>query len=436
MMFGIFCYDNSNALSDKCEEILRLNVRQESEGMNVKEHVRNGMIESSLLLQQLLGQGRRLGMKMSRAVGIECFLWVFRVAILVMVWSKKGRACLEEHAYTQIAMSVAIYLLMGNRHAVSDKCKHFKTGMSRGITAIAVRIKHASDECRVRGTQAVNAVLFGNFCAYVCGYSAVTIVGSVASDSLRDLFEWLVALKCSESNHEPRTLPESQKEDCDTVTTTAETTDVSWTESPDEERSNSDNGWCVIVKGTQYIVHARQGGNSSFGMEKKCREHLAIHNETMKERNRRLLLQHRESRMSSKKPKRSKQAGKHLKCEKELQGIKEEDMTLDAEQRAFGGDRGALESELQQERDDVIGDGRRRAELVLREKFKGLTGRTWRGRRSHRRKIKVKRPSVRQTTPGFWRPAAREFSYIVKLYSCSAVRYARFRSNRRFKPGD
>ena len=36
-------------------------------------------------------------MRMSRADGIECFLWVFRVVILVMVWTKKGRAYLEEH---------------------------------------------------------------------------------------------------------------------------------------------------------------------------------------------------------------------------------------------------------------------------------------------------------------------------------------------------
>ena len=192
----------------------------------------------------------------------------------------------------------------------------------------------------------------------------------------------------------------------------------------------------MIVNGTRCIGHARPGGNSSLGMEKNCSKQLVIRNETMKERNRRLLSQHRKSHVSSKKPKKSKEAGKHLKCEKELQGIKEEVMTFDAERCAFGGDRGALESELQQKRDDVIGDGRRRAELVLREKFKGLTGRTWRGRRPHRRKIKVKRLSVRRTTPGFWRPAAGEFLYIVKLYSCSAVRYARFRSNRRFKPGD
>ena len=49
-VFGIFCYDNSNALLDKCKEILHLNIRQ---------YIRNGMIDSRLRLQQLLGKGRR-----------------------------------------------------------------------------------------------------------------------------------------------------------------------------------------------------------------------------------------------------------------------------------------------------------------------------------------------------------------------------------------
>ena len=72
-------------------------------------------------------------MRMTRAVGIKCFLWVFWVAILIMVWSKKGRAYLEEHVYAQIAMSVIIYLLSGNHHAVLDKWKHIKIGMSRKV---------------------------------------------------------------------------------------------------------------------------------------------------------------------------------------------------------------------------------------------------------------------------------------------------------------
>ena len=64
IVFGIFCYDNSNALLDKCKEILHLNIRQALEGMNVGEYIRNGMIESRLSLRQLLGKGRRLGMRM------------------------------------------------------------------------------------------------------------------------------------------------------------------------------------------------------------------------------------------------------------------------------------------------------------------------------------------------------------------------------------
>ena len=183
----------------------------------------------------------------------------------------------------------------------------------------------------------------------------------------------------------------------------------------------------MVVNGTQYVGHARPGGNTSFETEKNCSEQLIVREETTKERDRRLLIQHRKSLVNFKKPKKSRRAGKHLKCERKLQRIKEEDVTFDAKQCAAEDDSGVVKSESQQERTDAIGNGRRRAELVLRKKFKGWSG---------RRMIKVKGPSVRGVISVVWALVVREFSYAIRLYSCSAVRYARFRSNRRFKPGD
>ena len=80
-------------------------------------------------------------------------------------------------------------------------------------------------------------------------------------------------------------------------------------------------------------------------------------------------------------------------------------------------------------------DRLREVESILRRKFKGPSN-SRSVKHLNQRKIKVKGPSVRGTKSGVWRLVVREFSYVIQLYSCSAVRYAMFPSNRRFKPGD
>ena len=77
----------------------------------------------------------------------------------------------------------------------------------------------------------------------------------------------------------------------------------------------------------------------------------------------------------------------------------------------------------------------REVETVLGKKAR-CSGNIKRVRRQHRKEFKVKGPSVRGVALEGWRLATRKFSYIIRLYSCTAVRYAMLRSNRRFKPGD
>jgi len=85
---------------------------------------------------------------------------------------------------------------------------------------------------------------------------------------------------------------------------------------------------------------------------------------------------------------------------------------------------------------DLTSDTRRReVEIILRRKFR-LTGGTRRTRRRVRKRAnqgrRVERVSWfdRCNTPG------KTVADVIMPYSCSASRYAMFRSNRRFKPGD
>ena len=134
-----------------------------------------------------------------------------------------------------------------------------------------------------------------------------------------------------------------------------------------------------------------------------------------------------------------------------------QDRKLQAGRRAVGktkrtGRRSCRVQELQTVEEDGLGKGRisedgveedepptcdrlREVEIILRTKVKGINN-SRRDGRPYRRMIKVKGPSVRGVISVVWTLVVREFSYAIKLFSCSAVRYARFRSNRRFKPGD
>ena len=73
------------------------------------------------------------------------------------------------------------------------------------------------------------------------------------------------------------------------------------------------------------------------------------------------------------------------------------------------------------------------AESFLRRKIRGSCRIGGIMRRIRKRGRKKKRKRIRWRG---WKVVRKNFTRVIKWYSCSAVRYARFKSNRRYKPGD
>lgn len=86
--------------------------------------------------------------------------------------------------------------------------------------------------------------------------------------------------------------------------------------------------------------------------------------------------------------------------------------------------------------DDVADDDRRREiHIFLERKFKSSGGVRRNSRRARRKPVKIS-PAVDYFWTGDWRVVVLTVAYVILLFSCSAGRYAKFRSNLRFKPGD
>ena len=149
--------------------------------------------------------------------------------------------------------------------------------------------------------------------------------------------------------------------------------------------------------------------------------------EIKKEQSRRLLVQYRKSQSQSAKPKR-------IKCRNtDLCTIKEEHC-IDAGSEPTRVD--TVESLNVTDSDDSTEDDRlREIRLFLESKFKS-SGRVRRdGSQKRRKPVKIRSPMNVFWFAG-WREVVQIFAYFILLFSSSAVRYAKFRSNRRFKPGD
>ena len=151
----------------------------------------------------------------------------------------------------------------------------------------------------------------------------------------------------------------------------------------------------------------------------------------MKDRNRRLLIQERESR-GWKRIRPSRKSGKHSRLSSRLSTIKEEDgcnveecVLLEAKSDC------AAEPPKQ---DDATDDNRIwEIERVLRQRAvkRRQALRLYSHSKSKKNRTMVNRrgSSEQSMLPGL-------FYKIIRLYSSSAGRYAMFRSNRRYKPGD
>ena len=184
--------------------------------------------------------------------------------------------------------------------------------------------------------------------------------------------------------------------------------------------------WATTVNGVQYYSCARPKSSLFLDIVDVNEDPSRSDGETTKERNRRLLLQDRTFRAGRRKIKNIKRLGRCSSHAQELQTVEEMDISVE-------GLPGVIDTT--EEEESTTGSSLREIDIEVCRKIRSL-GNAKRVRHPHRKKIKVRGPSVRGVTPGYWRFAAREFSYIIQLYSCSGARYAMFRSNRRYKPGD
>ena len=154
----------------------------------------------------------------------------------------------------------------------------------------------------------------------------------------------------------------------------------------------------------------------------------------MKERNRRLLTQERLILARLDKTRRSRRASKRSKQVEMLRAIKEDRLPVKGDRCKTGG--GGVSEYDGAVMDDSTSHARRReVETILWRKFR-LSGGTRRTRRRFRKRVNQGRRVERVRWFGRCNAAGLTVADIIRLYSCSASRYAKFRSNRRFKPGD
>ena len=82
---------------------------------------------------------------------------------------------------------------------------------------------------------------------------------------------------------------------------------------------------------------------------------------------------------------------------------------------------------------DVI--GRRAIQYILHRKCKSSGRVRCDACRKRKKPVKISPPMIIFRF-GCWREVVLTVSYSIPLFSSAAVRYAKFRSNRRYKPGD
>ena len=190
------------------------------------------------------------------------------------------------------------------------------------------------------------------------------------------------------------------------------------------------NEWSIIVNGTRYIGSQRSGTSSHCDLSEES-DSSEAREETIKERNSRLLTQDRINRARLGKFKISKRRNTHH-VEK-LQVVKEDDV-MDDEERGASKEVRVLVDNVATVDSSKSYFGQTEVESVLRRKIRRYGG-AKRASRQLRKRIHQRNVGF---TSGFgWHnTAVQAVTDIIKLYSCSAFRYAMFGSNRRFKPGD
>ena len=216
-----------------------------------------------------------------------------------------------------------------------------------------------------------------------------------------------------------------------TVATVEESLDSSLNEGSAFQPGSECNKISLLVNGTRYI-------GSVSPTDSPCRANVEDSNsvpttgescrgETRKEQGRRLLFQHRNYQSLSAKPKRIKQWMTVLQTIEEACCVVNDSKPVVADTEV---------APKVITHDHTTDDDRRRdIKLILERKFK-TSGTHKRNASSMREKpAKISSP-MNVFWYGCWRDVVLTVAYFIPWFSSSAARYARFRSNQRFKPGD
>ena len=191
-------------------------------------------------------------------------------------------------------------------------------------------------------------------------------------------------------------------------------------------------------EGERSVSDLKPAAELQFGWPTKDTEPDDRRDERRKERDRRLLRQHRENCRG---PKKRKKQYRRLEHQIRLDRIHEEvgeenithedkkenkqDQNQDATQRHVG-EAVAIDSK------DISPTRMRRVKEIARER---ITKRPLHQPKNTRRLEKVSNPEP-QVTFVFRMVEGGPVVRSIRLYTCAANRYAKMRSNRRFKPGD
>ena len=185
------------------------------------------------------------------------------------------------------------------------------------------------------------------------------------------------------------------------------------------------------MNGTLYTGIKSSSDDCSCDTSVNANEVSAIEGETLKDRNRRLLIQERESQ-GRKKIRSSKEPGKHPRLSPRLGTIKEED-GCNVEECVWLEAKSDCAAELSKQDDTTDNNRIWEIERMLKQRTvkRRQASRLYSQSKSKKNRSMVNRRALAEQImlPGL-------LSKIIRFYSSSAGRCAMFRSNRRYKPGD
>ena len=227
--------------------------------------------------------------------------------------------------------------------------------------------------------------------------------------------------------------------ECDgTAATVVESLDLSTNEGFSILSQCGHNQVSIVLNGTRYVGNiCSEVSSLQEDVEDSDDEPIAStvagntsRGETVKEQSRRLLIQYRNSQAFTSKAKRSKRLMMRPRTIKEEPCIDDRSLTVRVD---------TVEPLSVVPLDDPTDDDRRRViQIILHRKFKPSCRKRSDASRKHKKSEAVSKVVSSGSFIGleWWNYVVRIFAYTVRLYSCSTVRYAMFRSNRSFKPGD